>query len=116
MNDLFGKVWMENMPVQESDIHWRSMQCHMLVIVNYYAALHASESSRRYYFTFICRSKNGKGSWNWRFKFVVTVPCKIPRLHIQMWDKDVFKWSDCIAEAVLDLKDLFKRARHEKVL
>ena len=47
---------------------------------------------------------------------MLTVPCKIPRLHIQMWDKDVFKWSDCIAEAVLDLKDLFKRARHDKVM
>ena len=61
------------------------------------------------------RAKKGLGSWNWRFKFPVTVPTKVPRIHIQMWDRDVVKWSDCISETVIGLRDLFKLARFKKV-
>lgn len=27
MNDLFGRVWMENLSPQETDIHWRFVAC-----------------------------------------------------------------------------------------
>jgi hypothetical protein len=59
-------------------------------------------------------ARKGKGSWNWRFKFVITLPSKQPRIHIQLWDKDVFKWSDHIAETMIDLTDICKRVRHGK--
>ena len=56
------------------------------------------------------RSKKGKASFNWRLKFPLMVPMKFPRLHLQMWDKDVVKFSDCIAETQLDLGRLFAKA------
>ena len=65
---------MEGMDPQETDTHWRC-----------YA---------------------GKGSWNWRFKFQVTLPMKTPemaRIHVQLWDKDVVKWNDCICSATIDM-------------
>jgi hypothetical protein len=37
------------------------------------------------------RAKKGRASWNWRFKFPVSLPCKNPRLHFQFWDKDIAK-------------------------
>ena len=68
------------------------------------------------YFRLPFRSaKSGKGSWNWRFKFIMKLPMKMPRLHIQLWDKDLLKWDDNIAEVELDMTQLFKRARHSKV-
>lgn len=36
------------------------------------------------------RSKKGKGSFNWRMKFPVTLPMKSPRFSIQIWDMDFF--------------------------
>jgi hypothetical protein len=60
------------------------------------------------------RSKNGKGQFNWRFKFPVTVPCKVPRLKIQIWDKDVFNPNDAIAEVNLNLLGLFKKCYKAK--
>ena len=49
------------------------------------------------------RAKKGKGSWNYRLKFPIelgprTRATKFPYLHIQMWDRDILKWNDCIAE------------------
>lgn len=32
----------------------------------------------------------------------------------QMWDKDLLKWNDCIAEGVLDLGKYFRRAYKKK--
>ena len=49
------------------------------------------------------RCKHGKGSWNWRMKFRVDLPHKHPLLHIQLWDKDLLSYNDCLAETVLDL-------------
>lgn len=31
-----------------------------------------------------------------------------------MWDKDIFKWNDCIAEGMLDLGRHFRRAYKKK--
>jgi len=47
------------------------------------------------------RSQNGTGSFNWRFKFRVRVghdTTTPTRLMLQLWDKDVVKYNDCIAE------------------
>ena len=33
---------------------------------------------------------------------------------IQMWDKDLLKWSDCIAETMLDLGKYLRRAYKKK--
>ena len=50
-------------------------------------------------------AKNGKASWNWRFKFPVTMSAfqRHQRLLIQLWDKDALTANDCGGEAVLDL-------------
>jgi hypothetical protein len=55
----------------------------------------------------------GKGSWNWRLKFEVTLPMKVPemaRLHAQLWDADVVSYNDMICEATFDLYDWFIKA------
>ena len=57
------------------------------------------------------RAKNGKASWNWRFKFNVTMSTymKYNRLILQLWDRDITA-DDCGGEAVLDLtRPWFKR-------
>ena len=79
-NDLFVRCWME-----EDDKDKQQTDCHY-------------------------RCKNGKGSFNWRMKFNMELPQKFPYLHIQMWDRDIFSYNDCIAEAVLDMSAAFKRA------
>lgn len=82
-NDLFCKCWLEGADPQETDIHWRA--------------------------------KKGKGSFNWRMKFPLVLGHKqfnsmFPYFHLQLWDKDVFSFSDAIAESVLDLKTSFQQA------
>jgi len=83
MNDLYFTGWVEGCEKQSTDIHWRA--------------------------------RNGKGSFNWRMKFDVelghnTTAMKFPYLHMQAWDKDLLKYSDCIAESFIDLGKSFKRA------
>jgi hypothetical protein len=39
-----------------------------------------------------------------------TMAMKFPYLHIQAWDKDIFKYSDCIAEGLENLGEFFNRA------
>ena len=57
------------------------------------------------------RSKHGKGSFNWRMKFPIQIPCAIyPRLRLQIWDVDVFSANDAICETTLSLKKLCKYA------
>lgn len=45
----------------------------------------------------------GKGSFNYRLKFPIELgprsrAFKFPHLSLQMWDRDIVKWNDCIAE------------------
>ena len=57
------------------------------------------------------RSRNGKGSFNWRMKFPIELPKrpnKYPRLKLQIWDKDWFSPNDFIAEATIPLKQFLK--------
>lgn len=83
MNDTYVKAFIEGTDSQSTDIHWRA--------------------------------KKGKASWNWRMKFDVelghnTRTMKFPYLNLSMWDKDILKYDDVIAETVLDLGKYFKRA------
>jgi len=79
-NDLFVRCWMEG-----DDKAKQQTDCHY-------------------------RCKHGKGSFNWRMKFKLELPQKFPYLHVQIWDRDIFSYNDCIAEAVLDMSAAFKRA------
>jgi hypothetical protein len=61
------------------------------------------------------RAKKGKASWNWRMKFDVllgtnTRTMKFPYLKLQMWDKDLLKYDDLIAETDLDIGTYLKRS------
>jgi len=40
----------------------------------------------------------------------VELPCKQPRLKLQIWDKDILTPDDVIAEAVINLKSFFAKA------
>jgi len=61
------------------------------------------------------RSKKGKGNFNWRIKFPISLPIKPwPRLRFQIWDLDVFSPNDSICETVMTLKGLCKRAMKKK--
>jgi hypothetical protein len=54
------------------------------------------------------RSMNGTGAFNWRMIFDVRLPGRYPRLKLQLWDKDILDRNDSIAEATINLKDIFK--------
>ena len=56
------------------------------------------------------RAKNGEGNFNWRMKWDVYIPCKkIPKLKLQLFDKDLFG-DDAICESILNLDALYKKA------
>ncbi|CAM9674905.1 unnamed protein product, partial [Phaeothamnion confervicola] len=85
MNDLFVKAWVEGCDPIETDTHWRA--------------------------------KKGKGSFNWRMKFKVSLgprarATKFP--YLTMWDRDVIKWNDIIAEGMFDMGAAFRRAYKKK--
>jgi len=42
-------------------------------------------------------------------KFPITVPCKIPRIKIQVWDQDLLNPDDAICEANLNLRTLYSK-------
>eukprot|EP00752_Nemacystus_decipiens_P012043 g10677.t1 len=82
-NDLFVRSWVEGCDSQETDTHWFA--------------------------------KKGKGSFNWRMKFKVSLgprtrAWKFPYLTVQLWDRDLFKYNDHIAEGQLDLGPYFIKA------
>jgi hypothetical protein len=85
-NDLYCKVLVENEKrervMQETDVHWR------------------------------CRSI---GSFNWRMKFKITLGprtfmMKHPQIKLQLWDKDILKYNDMIAEQTVSLHMTLLRA------
>jgi hypothetical protein len=75
VNDPYVKVWMESHegPPQTTDTH--------------------------------LRSKKGRAEWNYRMLFPVDLRQRSNknRLHLQIWDYDVFKYDDLIGETVIDL-------------
>jgi len=48
------------------------------------------------------RSTSGKGSFNWRALFPVTLPHHENRITFQIWDKELLTTNDYISEATLD--------------
>src|SRR5690606_4770306 len=85
---VLWQAWIEGCDYQDTDTHWRC--------------------------------KKGKGSFNWRMKFDVelghnTRAMKFPYLRFQMWDKDILKWNDCIAEGTVNLGKYFKKAYRKNV-
>eukprot|EP01029_Cantina_marsupialis_P007665 TRINITY_DN1863_c0_g1_i5.p1 TRINITY_DN1863_c0_g1~~TRINITY_DN1863_c0_g1_i5.p1 ORF type:complete len:706 (+),score=277.15 TRINITY_DN1863_c0_g1_i5:401-2518(+) len=83
-NDMYAKCWVEGLAPQETDVH--------------------------------LRCKKGKGSWNWRMKWDVALPdmLKFPYFHLQLWDKDLLKYNDCIADKRFDLKSYFLESLRTK--
>jgi hypothetical protein len=83
MSDLFVKVWPEGCTPLNTDTHWRA--------------------------------KKGKASWNWRLIFDVelghnTRAMKFPYLHLQLWDKDLLKYNDCVGETAIDIGKWYRKA------
>eukprot|EP01038_Epipyxis_sp_PR26KG_P004421 gene4421-6250_t len=88
MSDLYVKCWPEGCKPQETDTHWRC--------------------------------KRGKASFNWRLLFDVelghsTRAMKFPYLHLQLWDRDLLKWSDCAGEGVIDIGKFYRKAYKKNV-
>eukprot|EP00604_Paraphysomonas_vestita_P002816 CAMPEP_0174818892 /NCGR_PEP_ID=MMETSP1107-20130205/1828_1 /TAXON_ID=36770 /ORGANISM="Paraphysomonas vestita, Strain GFlagA" /LENGTH=1810 /DNA_ID=CAMNT_0016031457 /DNA_START=453 /DNA_END=5885 /DNA_ORIENTATION=- len=88
MTDLFIKCWPEGCPEQETDTHWRS--------------------------------KKGKASFNWRMLFDIELghnsrAMKFPYFHFQMWDRDIIKWNDMIAEGSINLGFYYRKAFKKNV-
>ncbi|KAJ3432654.1 c2 calcium-dependent membrane targeting [Anaeramoeba flamelloides] len=60
------------------------------------------------------RSKDGKGAFNWRYKFPIELPARVARLKLQLWDKDILNPNDSIGEANINLTGLCRRAYKNK--
>lgn len=54
---------------------------------------------------------DGAGTFNWRFLFDLMVPCRDPRLLLQVWDRNLLTRHDSLAEVTLDMTRDFIRAR-----
>ncbi|KAH7825291.1 putative myoferlin-like protein [Monocercomonoides exilis] len=61
------------------------------------------------------RSQDGVGNFNWRLVFNVILPCHVPRLKLQIWDKNMLSANDSIAEAILHLGGIFKKGYRTKL-
>jgi len=60
------------------------------------------------------RSEDGTGEFNWRMKFPVTVPNPVPKLKLQVWDKDILNPNDAICEANLNMRPLYNKIYKNK--
>lgn len=56
------------------------------------------------------RSQNGKGSFNYRLVFPITLPAADPTINFQVWDKDLFSPNDYIADGTLTFGEEAKQA------
>ena len=54
--------------------------------------------------------RDGSGKFNWRMKYQVQVPCKHPRLRVQIYDHDMFSLDGFACETVINLETLFREA------
>jgi hypothetical protein len=57
-------------------------------------------------------SKDGKGEFNWRMKFNLSVPCEFPRLKFNVYDAGIVG-DESIGESTLSLKRTLKKLRSE---
>jgi hypothetical protein len=56
--------------------------------------------------------RGGDGKFNWRMKFRVPIPCKNPRIRVQVHDYAMFGVDGFIAESIINLHQIFKEALH----
>lgn len=56
------------------------------------------------------RAGGGRGCWNWRMKFQLTLPQPANVLTLQLWDKDIFSGNDFISEISIPFDDLATEA------
>ena len=54
--------------------------------------------------------RDGNGRFNWRMKYSVEVPCKHPRLRVQIYDHDLFSLDGFACETIINLETLFREA------
>jgi hypothetical protein len=54
--------------------------------------------------------RDGNGKFNWRMKYAVQVPCKHPRLRVQVYDHDMFSLDGFACETIINLETLFREA------
>jgi hypothetical protein len=52
---------------------------------------------------------DGDTDWNWRFKFALKLPCKVPRLKFTMWDAALVSDDVMVGEATYNLAKIFKQ-------
>jgi hypothetical protein len=88
MTDMYVQVRPEGCKEQQTDTHWRA--------------------------------KKGKGSFNWRMLFDVelghnTRSMKFPHLSLQIWDRDLLKYNDCICESTFDMRKYYEKAYRKNV-
>lgn len=88
MTDMYVQVRPEGCAEQQTDTHWRA--------------------------------KKGKGSFNWRMLFDVelghnTRAMKFPYLSLQIWDRDLLKYNDCICESTFNMKKYYEKAYRKNV-
>lgn len=57
---------------------------------------------------------SGRAEWNWRMTWRLQVPCKLPRLKLQMWDANLVADNTAIGEVIYNLKPFFDKALSEK--
>ena len=139
MSDLFVRAWPEGCDYQDTDTHWRAkkgrdlrltrllfvifVQIHVTLLppflgrnglsIDYRILIHPVTYTNLYMFT-------GKASWNYRLLFDVelghnTRAMKFSYLHIQLWDKDILKWNDCLGESIFDMKKHYTKAFKKNV-
>ncbi|OMJ78297.1 hypothetical protein SteCoe_21930 [Stentor coeruleus] len=56
------------------------------------------------------RAGSGRGCWNWRMKFQLTLPQPANIITLQLWDRDIFSGNDFISEISIPFDDLATEA------
>eukprot|EP01118_Nematostelium_gracile_P012023 TRINITY_DN4335_c0_g2_i2.p1 TRINITY_DN4335_c0_g2~~TRINITY_DN4335_c0_g2_i2.p1 ORF type:complete len:228 (-),score=67.79 TRINITY_DN4335_c0_g2_i2:46-627(-) len=84
MSDIFCSCYPEGQEPQVTDTHWRS--------------------------------EDHTGIFNWRMKFPIKLPAdyRVPKLKLQIWDKDILNPNDAICEANLNLRSFYKKTYNTK--
>lgn len=59
-------------------------------------------------------SASGNAEWNYRMVWPVTLPAKVPRLKLQLWDENITSENEAIGECIYNLKPFFDRAQQYK--
>lgn len=83
-----------------------------LYVVSQYAGSKKQETDTHW------RSKGGEAQWNWRQSFPLTLGHERKpkeRLRLQLWDRDVTNFDDCVGECTLDLRAWFADCYWQRV-